>query len=39
MFWLGFHIALWFRHTGDHHELYAHVTGYNTVPAQTDNTP
>lgn len=39
MFWLGFHIALWFRHTGEYHELYAHVTGYNTVPAQTDNTP
>ena len=39
MFWLGFHVALWFRHTGEYHVLYAHVTGYNTVPAQTDNTP
>lgn len=39
MFWFGFHTALWLRHMGEYDELYAHVTGYNTVPAQTDNQP
>src|SRR5580700_9355870 len=39
MFWLGFRIAVSFRHTGEYHELYAHVTGFNTVQAQTDSEP
>jgi hypothetical protein len=39
MFWLGFHMALMFHHTGEYHELFAHVTGYNTVPSQTDSQP
>jgi len=39
IFWLGFRTTLWFGHTGEYHELCAHVTGYNTVPAQADKTP
>ena len=39
MFWLGFRIAVSFRHTDEYHELYAHVTGFNTVPGQTDSQP
>jgi hypothetical protein len=39
MFWLGLRIALPPERTGEYRELFAHVTGYNTVPAQTDSTP